>query len=283
MAANFRILLLLALLACVMAAAFARADVAEDDFDATAEDNTADEDADEDFAGEAKDPSFIDARVFFPELPLDAPLKFPAGEKVSTFVSFQNKVGGTPADIFIVAAHLNQIGNSEAFVQNFSAIRSPRTVNGGETATVRYDFRPDAMLEPMDYNLVIRVFFLNAENTTFVAVAYNSTVTISDPLGTDFKAITSYIILFGLIAGAVYLFAGKKTATVATTKKSATSSSPSFVKAAVAKAASSPVSGDEKGFNTDYISPEHLKYREQLIKAAANRAGSPKSPANKKK
>lgn len=278
-----RILVLLALLACLMTASFVRADVSDDDFEASANPVTTEEEEDEtidDVAdGKEKEVQFIDARAIFQGHESEAVFKFPAGEKVTTFVSFQNKLGGNPAELFIVAAHLSPLGNPNAFVQNFSAVRTSRTVNGGETATIKYDFRPDAMLEPMDYNLAVRVFFLSEENATFVAAAFNNTITITDPLGVDFKGITAYLILAALIGGAVYLFAGKSNtvtaAAAAATKKTAAASS----------AAKTPVDNlvDEKGINKDYISPEHLKYREQLLKAAQKASSPKKSPSSPKR
>lgn len=284
--ASPRILMLLAMLACIMAAVFARAD--DDDFEASAPVTTEDEDdTEEDYATpeKEKETQFIDTRAIFVGHEDEAVFKFPAGEKVSSFVSFQNKLGGNPAELFIVAAHLNPVGNPNAFIQNFSAVRTVRTVNGGETATVRFEFRPDAMLEPMDYNLAIRVFFLSEDNATFVSAAFNGTVTITDPLGIDYKGITTYFILAGLIGGAVYLFSGSNDSAVAAAAKKAGNSSASPSAASPKKAASAADEiADDKAFNAEYISPEHLKYREQLL-AASNRAGSPKkkSPASPKK
>lgn len=272
-----RLFMLLAALACLMSAVFVRADASDDAFDASANPVTTEEEEEEDIVedlseGKEKETQYIDARAIFAGHESEAVFKFPAGERVTTFVSFQNKLGGNPAELFIVAAHLSPLGNPNAFVQNFSAVRTSRTVNGGETATIKYDFRPDAMLEPMDYNLAVRVFFLSEENATFVAAAFNSTITIIDPLGVDFKGITAYLILAALIGGAVYFFAGKSetvtAAAAAATKKTSGSS-------ATAKKAPTDAIVDEKGINKEYISPEHLKYREQLLKAA-EKAASPK-------
>lgn len=270
--ATARLLMLLALLACMFAATIARADDSGDFYDTTADD----EEVEEDNIPEAKEQStqYIDARVLFVGHESGANLKFPAGENVSTFVSYKNKVGGATSEIFVVAAHINQIGNHEAIVQNFSAVRTPRTVKGGETATVKYEFRPDPMLEPMDYNLVVRVYFLDADNLTYIAVAYNNTITITDPLGTDPKTIMTFIIITALIGGAVYFFSSKNIAAFAK-------------KASSKKVETSSVITDDKTYNKAYVSDEHIKFREQLMRDAATR-GSPKvnrkaSPSPNKK
>eukprot|EP00744_Colponema_vietnamica_P004060 GILI01006118.1.p1 GENE.GILI01006118.1~~GILI01006118.1.p1 ORF type:complete len:275 (-),score=112.47 GILI01006118.1:240-1064(-) len=269
-----RLLVLLALLACLMAATFARADDSNDFDDAAPAD---DEEAEDDYVPEAKDSStqFVDSRIVFAGQENSAHLKFPAGENVSTYVSFKNKVGGAPSEVFIVAAHINQIGNSEAYVQNFTGVRSPRSVKGGETVTVKFDFRPDQLLEPQDYNLVVRVFFLDETNTTSVSVAYNNTITITDPVGTDPKTVLTYLIITALIGGAVYYFSSNNIL-AALNKKSAT------------KKVESSVITDDKTYNKSYVSDEHHKFREQIIKDAAQRGGSPKvnrkaSPSPKKK
>lgn len=262
--ANTRLFMLLALLACLMAATFVRADDAGDFDEAAPAD---DEEAEEDYVHpEAKDQSnqYVDARVVFNGHEQGSNLKFPAGEIVSTYVSLKNKVGASPTEIFVVAAHINQVGNHDAIVQNFSGVRSLRLVNPGETATVKYEFRPDQMLEPMDYNLVIRIYFLDAENATFAIVAYNTTVTVTDPLGTDPKTIMTFLIITALIGGAVYYFSSTNIAALA---KKATSK----------KVETSSVITDDKTYNKAYVSDEHIKFREQLIKDAAARGSSPKT------
>lgn len=207
----------------------------------------------------------IDARVMFVGHPLGGALTFPAGEKVETYVSLQNKPGNPAYDIFIVAAHINRIGDPNAFVQNYSAVRSIRNVPEGTTATVKYDFVPDSLLEPMDYNLVVRLFFLNDENTTFAAIAYNQTITISDPLGTDPKTVMTFVIIFSLMGAAVYYFANKQS-----------TSRPKTRRPEPKKADLSTVTGTGKKsatYDEAYIPKEHIKYKE----AVAKRQGSPKA------
>ena len=227
-----------------------------------------DEDEEEEDTGAMKG---IDARVMFVNHPLGGALTFPAGEKVETFVSLQNKPGNPAYDIFIVAAHINRIGDPNAFVQNYSAVRSIRNVPEGTTATVKYDFVPDAMLEPMDYNLVVRLFFINDENTTFAAIAYNQTISISDPLGTDPKTVMTFVIIFGLMGAAVYYFATKPSTTVRPKR------APEAKKSDL-----SSVSGTGKGsatYDKAAIPKEHLKYMEALEKRkATNKAQSPTRP-----
>ena len=227
-----------------------------------------DDDEEEEDTGAMKG---IDARVMFVNHPLGESLTFPAGEKVETFVSLQNKPGNPAYDIFIVAAHINRIGDPNAFVQNYSAVRSIRNVPEGTTATVKYDFVPDSMLEPMDYNLVVRLFFINDENTTFAAIAYNQTITISDPLGTDPKTVMTFVIIFSLMGAAVYYFA---------TKPSTAKPKRKFEEK---KSELSSVTGTGKGsatYDKASIPKEHLKYMEAIEKRKAekNKAQSPVRP-----
>eukprot|EP00758_Cryptobia_borreli_P004640 Tbor_TRINITY_DN4497_c1_g1::TRINITY_DN4497_c1_g1_i1::g.8085::m.8085/K13249/SSR1; translocon-associated protein subunit alpha len=205
----------------------------------------------------------VEARVYFSGHKPGTPLVFPAGEKVKSYVSFQNKMTKAHYNVFIVAAHINRLGDPSAFLQNFSAVSSLRTVKEGSSATIKYNFVPDVNLEPMDYNLVVRMFFLNDENTTFAAVAYNSTVTIGEPLGTDPKTVMTFIIIFAILSAIIYYIMNRKSTRRIYKKKS-----------------TDPFLAGTNDYNESDIPAEHLQYKKALLASKGSRGSSPKLKAN---
>ena len=210
----------------------------------------AEEQEDEEYIPEEKDQGLtgIVGRAMFEGQEFDVVPKFHAGEKVTTYVTFTNAAENPQFDIFFVAAALNHVSDPTYFFQNFSGTRHARIVAGGETATFKYTFTPDEMLDPRDYNLVVRSFFRNDNNQTFIAVAFNETVTIMDPLGTDPQTILTFATIFAIIGAVAYFFMSTRK----TTHKPAARS----------QKVETGTSGD--GFDPDYVSNEHMKYQEAI-------------------
>lgn len=239
--------LLLALIALSLVASFARAQ------EETAEEVPLGDDGD-DSIEEERDPNAISGvfgRAIFDGQDLLGVPRFPAGEKVYTTIGFANDVKNPAYDVFFVSAHITRLGDHLNHFQNFSGIRHDRAVARGETATFRYTFTPHEALEPMEYNLVVRLFFRNDNNQTFAAVAYNSTIIVEEPLGTDPKTIMTFLTIGAIIAAVAYVINLRR---------------PKTSKPRATKKVEAEVSGTSTAaFDPEYISKEHLNFREALL------------------
>eukprot|EP01084_Bolivina_argentea_P175395 303750_1 len=194
-----------------------------------------------------------------------------AGEWVDTVLAFDNADESQDYQVRFVASHLNQIGDSLAFVQNFTGNTFERTVAAKSTGTFLYRFKPHENLDPRDYNLVIRVFFSTANNETLAIAAYNSTVTITEPLGTDPEMIMTFVTIAGLIGAAVWFFSNKKG-----------SSSAAKAPRAAAPSAATQEMGSKGSLNKDYISADHLRFAQAKADRNAGSQSPKRSGSNKK-
>lgn len=192
------------------------------------------------------------ARAVFDGQDVFAAPHFPAGEKASAYIGFSNDVKNPTYDVFFVSAYITRLGDHFNHLQNFSGIRHERSIARGETATFRYTFTPDAMLEPMEYNLVVRLFFRNDGNQTFAAVAYNSTIVVDEPLGTDPKTIMTFLTIGAIIAAVVYVYNARKPKTYKPRGKAVVESGT-----------------NQSAFDPDYVSKEHLAFRESLLRKSS--------------
>lgn len=240
--------LLLALIALSLVASFARAQ------DESVE--TEDIAVDEDIAGadeEERDPNAISGvfgRAFFDGQDLLAVPRFPAGEKAFATIGFSNDLKNPTYEVFFVTAHITRLGDHLNHYQNFSGVRHNRAVARGETATFRYSFIPHATVEPMEYNLVVRLYFRNDNNQTFAAVAYNSTIIVDEPLGTDPKSIGLVLTFAAMIGGAVFFYNSRAKKTY---------------KPRVKKSEPEVTGTSKSSFDPEYVSKEHMKFREALL------------------
>lgn len=238
--------LLLALIALSLVASFVRAQDPTEDVEA--EDPSIAEGEDEE-----RDPNAIYgvfARTIFDGQDIIATPRFPAGEKVHATIGFSNDIKNPTYDVFFVTAHITRLGDHLNHFQNYSGIRHDRTVARGETATFRYAFTPDALIEPMEYNLVVRLYFRNDNNQTFAAVGYNSTIVIEEPLGTDPKTIMTFLTIGAIFAAVGYL--------VNLRRKKSPKATRSKLEPVVSGTGSA-------AFDPEYVSKEHLKFREALL------------------
>lgn len=245
----------LLLLALVAMSFFTVHALVDEDVDSVEEPLTTDDDSQEETERDPNAIYGVFSRAFFDgQDVLHAP-RFPAGEKAYASIGFANDIKNPAYDVFFVNGYLTRLGDHVNHLQNFSFVRHERTVARGETASFRYAFTPDAMLEPMDYNLVIRVYFRNDANNTFVAVAYNSTVSIDEPLGTDPKTILTFLTIAAIIAAVVYVVGARR-------KKSS-----SFAPRASRSQVESGTNKD--AYDPEYVSSEHLKFREAILRKSS--------------
>jgi hypothetical protein len=219
----------------------------EEDYDATTEEESEDR------------VTGVHARVFFTNQdPVGSPT-FPAGEKVVAQVTVTSDVKNPTYDVFFINGFISRLGDFNGAIQNFTGTQHRSPVPGGETSTFMFTFMPDKLLDPQDYNLVVRVFFITESNKTFVAVGYNSSVTVADPLGADPKT----FMLFGTIAAIV----GGIAFVVNLRRKKTYKPRPR---------PSAETGTKDNTYDPAYISDEHTRFRDQLL-----RKNTP-SPAKKK-
>jgi translocon-associated protein subunit alpha len=242
--------LLLALIALSLVASFARAQ------DENAE--ASPEEEEPSMEEEERDSNAIYgvfARAFFDGQDFLSVPRFPAGEKAFATIGFSNDIKNPTYDVFFVSGHITRLGDHLNHFQNFSGIRHERAVARGETATFRYAFTPDAMLEPMEYNLVVRLFFRNDNNQTFGAVAFNSTIIVEEPLGTDPKTVMTFLTIGAIFAAVAYVVNSRRKKTY---------------KPRVSKSEPAVSGTSNAAFDPEYVSKEHLSYREALLTRKAS-------------
>eukprot|EP00760_Papus_ankaliazontas_P011578 PhM_4_TR14859/c0_g1_i1/m.26159/K13249/SSR1; translocon-associated protein subunit alpha len=159
------------------------------------------DDVEEDDGKKSTEAASITTTCLFPDYPEGSAI--PTGDYVEALVGMNNAADVTYRAEYVVAYLLNP--NPMFYIQNFSGAVYGRSVSAGETATLKYRFKPDAQLDPRDYNLVVQVFYMNDDNETFLASAFNSTVTLAEPVTTmDAQTIFSYASLLGVVGLLVY-------------------------------------------------------------------------------
>ncbi|KEG07504.1 translocon-associated protein subunit alpha [Trypanosoma grayi] len=263
---NALLLLLLLLASCLFVAtpAFAEdAAVAEEDAAVVPEEE-------EDDASDSTGRRHLDtARVIFPDSPMVTVPTLPAGSKTAALIAYRNNQMGHTHTVILVAGYLTPLNVYEHVVQNFSIVRHARPVRPAETTSFQYSFTPDAQLEPNEYNLILGLYYSDdATNNTYFITAFNGTVTVEEALGTDPKTVLTYLTLLGLLGGGAYLLASK-VGLVAVLKARRHGGS-------ARRRVEIGTNGD--GYDPDYVSEEHHRYKEAVLQRHAS-----SSPSKKKK
>jgi len=128
--------------------------------------------------------------------------KFLAGEPVEILVGFRNK-GNSPFNVTLIHASFNYPLDYSYYIQNFTAIEYGTFVAAQEEATFSYFFRPDPMLEPRDFGLVVSVFYQDVNKKNYTNVVFNSTVEMVEASGgldaQGFFAILAVVAVVGLV------------------------------------------------------------------------------------
>lgn len=274
-----RVLLLLAVLGLLVSNVARAQDVVPDE----AEEAVADVD-DVDVVPEMEDvmPRPISVcRAIFPNCSSPVFPTLPAGSKAESVLVYQNNDEGNSHTVVLVIGYIQPLNNYAMVIQNFSVVRQARAVAPGETTSFRYSFTPSPMLEPGDYNLVLGLYFQNGEsNSTYFITGFNGTVTIDESLGTDPRTVLTYFTLLGIFAAAAYFTAnhfGLIAKYKAMQAKKAGAAQRSFVE----------VGTSGEGYDADYVSEEHKRYREEVLRKGSSspsgRRQASSSPNKKKK
>lgn len=235
------------------------------------------DDADEMRAGYGAPVSAV-CRTIFLNVSSQVQPSFPAGSKSSSVIAYQNNHEDATQIALLVIGFLQPLGQYDVTLQNFSSIRQARKVAPRETVNMHYNFILDPRLEAGDYNMVIAVYFKDMNtNATTLEVAYNGTVSVSDPLGTDPHTILTYLTILLMLVGGSYVVAEKtgisKMIKAANRQRSSV--------ATAAKKVETGTGGAD--YDPAYISPEHYRYREELLHKSSSSPAKRKSSASPKK
>ena len=207
-------------------------------------------------AAEETDANGLRSVAWFPKF---ADMKVPAGQRVEILVPISNAASNPSYEVALVAGFLTMFDH-QRYVQNFSAQVYDRVIEAGETATVKYSVTPDVMLDPMDYAFVVAAYLRTEDNQTVMVTAYNGTMTVTDPVGFDFKGWFTLLVFFGAIGGGAYYYV---------TKRQASAPRPARREPA------SPSAGATKSdtsYDPDFVDPSHLAYLK--AKQQRNRSAS---------
>ncbi|CAD2218339.1 Translocon-associated protein (TRAP), alpha subunit, putative [Angomonas deanei] len=235
----------------------------------TAEEDVEDIDLDDDEVNHAEESAAYYCYAFFPN---QTHPTLPTGSKSQSLIGYQNNHKSNTQTVVLVAGYLQPKGTYGTVLQNFSVVRQARTVKPKESVSFQYFFTPDVYFEPGDYNLVIGLYVQDTTtNSTSFVVGYNSTVALREPLGTDPRTILTYFTLLAIIGGVGYLFRDKIVPQKASAPKRTAQSD---------RMVSQKGDGEKSdAIDTDYISKDHLQYKQQLIdKTASSSRGRKAAP-----
>jgi translocon-associated protein subunit alpha len=124
-----------------------------------------------------------------------------AGEPTEVLVGFRNK-GSRQYNITFIDASFNYPLDQTFFIQNFSRWEYGMPVQPNQEVALAYAFRPDAMLEPRDFALVVNIYYKDSTGRNYTSAAYNGTIDLIEPSGgwdaQSFFAILAVLALLGV-------------------------------------------------------------------------------------
>jgi len=123
-------------------------------------------------------------------------------------------------NVTMIFASLNHPQDFKYFIQNYSRFDYSLLVGAGEQATFNYQFRPDPLLEPRDFGLLVHAVYVDlTTNITHFHTFFNGTIEIIEPYTAfDVQLLFTYTLIvgvLGLIGFALYnkFATGKKSTT----------------------------------------------------------------------
>jgi len=147
----------------------------------------------------------------FPDYPSQ---KLPSGELVEVLVGFTNN-GQKTVKITNIGASLNHPQDFRYYIQNYTKFEYDVLVHPDEQVSLAYRFRPDALLEPREFGLIVSVYYHDEVGGNFTTAFFNGTIDIVDPdNGFDFQQAFIYlglVAIVGLGGFFAYQALGKKT------------------------------------------------------------------------
>ncbi|KAG5479029.1 hypothetical protein LSCM1_02872 [Leishmania martiniquensis] len=225
-------------------------------------------------------PQYV-SRVLFLNVSSQSFPSFPAGSKAHVVVAFQNSDNDDPQVVFLVIGLLQPPQQYHTVIQNFSAVRQARKVRRSETVSMHYTFTADPRLEPGEYNLVLGLYVQNsATNQTYFVTAFNSTIILEEPLGTDPRMVLTYLTLLAIFACIAYV-AANKLGLVKMIKTMMHSKAGSSWNGTGAKHVEMGTGGTS--YDPAYINAEHQRYRDEVLRQKSSAPHSRHASASPKK
>jgi len=145
----------------------------------------------------------VDTTVLFQTHP---DKQLPPGERIDLLVGFQNHAE-TEFNVTHVFASLVHANDFSFYVENYTVFEYGVGVGPAEEATLTYVFWPNENFDPREFGLTVMVYYSDIEGNMFVSPAYNSTISIVDPVSiVDASTMFTYVAIGLVIATAVYLY-----------------------------------------------------------------------------
>jgi len=134
--------------------------------------------------------------------------QFPSGEPVEILTGFYNK-GKEIFNITKIAASFNYPLDYSYYIQNFTTKEYGLAVAPGDEISVSYVFKPDPLLEPREFGLVVSVFYQDSQKTNWTSVAFNSTVDmVESGGGVDAQTFFTYLGIIAFLGLSGFLLSG---------------------------------------------------------------------------
>jgi len=138
----------------------------------------------------------VHTSYLFPDFPSQ---KLPSGELIEVLLGFTNN-GQNTFKITHLGASLNHPQDFRYYIQNYTKFEYDVLVHPGEHVSLAYRFRPDALLEPREFGLIVSVYYHDELGGNFTAAFFNGTIDIVDPdNGFDFQQAFIYLGLFAIV------------------------------------------------------------------------------------
>ncbi|AYU78717.1 conserved hypothetical protein [Leishmania infantum JPCM5] len=221
------------------------------------------------------------SRVLFLNASSQSFPSFHAGSKANVVIAFQNNGNEASQVVFLVVGLLQPPQQYHTTIQNFSVVRQAREVKKSETVSIQYTFTPDVHLESGEFNMVLGLYVQDsATNQTYFITAFNSTVMLEDPLGTDPRTVLTYFTLLAICGGIAYVV-GDKLGVVKMIKAMKHSKGNSNGSGSGAKHLE--MGTGSTGYDPAYINADHQRYRDEVLHKKLSTSRSRRASASPKK
>lgn len=127
-------------------------------------------------------------------------------DAVSVLIGFEN-TGGKTLTVTDICASLASEYDPSILLRNFSAAHHNISVRGHEVHTFEYTFKVDIKTKPLDYGLLVAVFYRDNSGNEYTSVVMNSTITISElsnKIGT--RSFLTLLTLFVTIIAVIVIY-----------------------------------------------------------------------------
>ncbi|CCW66272.1 unnamed protein product [Phytomonas sp. Hart1] len=199
------------------------------------------------------------SRAIFPD---SSSPQFPTlnvGTKTTSLIAYHNYDPTNTFHILLVSGNI-MLPEKHTVIQNFSVVRHARVVRPGETVTLEYRFTPNSRLEPGLYDVFLHLHCVNTtDNRTFLVTPFGGEVKIGEALATDPRTILTYFTLIAILLVMVYGIGARLGVKKLISQWKRQKGHPrANVQMEMGTA--------DNHYDPEYISPEHLRYRDAILK-----------------